>query len=296
MKRKPSVQMPGGGARYLRWALVFIIAGFVLSNAIAIYEMRKTQADVQRLALRSFNSVDLVSSLARNLSRKRILVQNHILETEESGRAGIEAEIAAGRVPVAAIDEAVRRVLRVKFNLGLFANDRDPDKLPPGIDDGMVIRLQGEGEGGGPGGVPGDLHCLVRVRPHKLFAREGLELHCEVPITISQAALGGSLEVPTLDGKYINVNLARGTQTGDEVRIRLDGKTVLDTFGKRGEDPAVTLILPDRPTPFVVEFSSVNFNDRGLKLNWVGPGKDDGELVPREVFFHDRKAESALGK
>src|SRR5262249_58912122 len=92
-------------------------------------------------------------------------------------------------------------------------------EVPPGVDDGMVIRLQGEGEAGGPGGAPGDLHCLVRVRPHKLFFREGLELHCEVPITFSQAALGGTLEVPTLDGKFINVTLARGTQTGDEVRV-----------------------------------------------------------------------------
>lgn len=91
--------------------------------------------------------------------------------------------------------------------------------VPPGVDDGMVIRLQGEGEGGGPGGVPGDLHCLVRVRPHKLFVREGTELHCEVPITISQAALGGALEVPTLEGKFVHVSLARGTQTGDEIRV-----------------------------------------------------------------------------
>src|SRR5262249_36335016 len=94
-------------------------------------------------------------------------------------------------------------------------------------------------EAGGPGGVPGDLHCLVRVRPHKLFVREGQELHCEVPITFSQAALGGSLEVPTLDGKFINVTLARGTQTGDEVRV--PGKGMPHVRGGRAGELVVHL-------------------------------------------------------
>jgi molecular chaperone DnaJ len=103
--------------------------------------------------------------------------------------------------------------------------------VPAGIDDGMTIRLQGEGEGGDPGAPPGDLYCVMRVRPHKLFVRQGLELHCEVPITFSQAALGGSLEVPTLEGRYIHATLQRGTQSGDEIRIT--GKGMPNVRGGR---------------------------------------------------------------
>src|SRR5437660_320211 len=81
-----------------------------------------------------------------------------------------------------------------------------------GIDEGRSIRLTGEGEAGEPGAPPGDLYCQVRIRPHQLFVRNNQDLHCEVPITFSQAALGGTLEVPTLDSKFTNATLQRGTQ------------------------------------------------------------------------------------
>ncbi|MFM7151879.1 MAG: molecular chaperone DnaJ, partial [Gemmataceae bacterium] len=73
--------------------------------------------------------------------------------------------------------------------------------VPAGIDDNMTVCLRGEGEPGDPGAQVGDLICVPRLKPHPLFKRQGQELHCEVPITFSQAALGGPLEVPTLDGK-----------------------------------------------------------------------------------------------
>lgn len=112
-------------------------------------------------------------------------------------------------------------------------------QIPAGIDEGMTIRVQGEGEAGDPGAPPGDLYCVTRVRAHKLFARQGLELHCEVPITFSQAALGGPLEVPTLDGKYVNATLMRGTQAGDEIRI--SGKGMPHVRGGRPGDLVVHL-------------------------------------------------------
>jgi len=112
-------------------------------------------------------------------------------------------------------------------------------QIPPGIDDGMTIRLQGEGEAGDPGAPPGDLHCIIRVRPHRLFVRQGLDLHCEVPITFSQAALGGPLEVPTLEGKYTTVTLQRGTQTGEEIRV--PGKGMPHVRGGRTGDLVVHL-------------------------------------------------------
>jgi molecular chaperone DnaJ len=111
--------------------------------------------------------------------------------------------------------------------------------VPRGIDDGQYFTLPGEGEAGDPGAPAGDLHCIVRVRAHKLFARDGLDLHCEVPISFSQAALGDTLEVPTLDGKYATAKLKAGTQSGDE--IRLSGRGMPHPQGRRSGDLVVHL-------------------------------------------------------
>jgi molecular chaperone DnaJ len=92
-----------------------------------------------------------------------------------------------------------------------------------GVDNDMMITLRGEGEAGGPGAPPGDLLCVVRVRPHPLFVRDGLNLHCEFPVTFSQAALGGPIEVPTLEGKFVAHTLKRGVQAGEEVRLSGQG-------------------------------------------------------------------------
>jgi len=111
--------------------------------------------------------------------------------------------------------------------------------VPAGIDEGMSIRLTGEGEAGDAGAPPGDLYCQVRIRPHPLFVRNNMDLHCEVPITFSQAALGGTLDVPTPEGKFVNATLQRGTQTGDE--IRLSGKGMPHVRGGRSGDLVVHL-------------------------------------------------------
>jgi molecular chaperone DnaJ len=111
--------------------------------------------------------------------------------------------------------------------------------VPPGIDENVSIRVHGEGEPGEPGAPPGDLYVLVRVRPHPLFVREDQSLHCEVPITFSQAALGGPVEVPTLEGKLTTLQVRRGTQTGDE--IRLPGRGMPHVRGGRAGDLIVHL-------------------------------------------------------
>jgi molecular chaperone DnaJ len=94
-----------------------------------------------------------------------------------------------------------------------------PVNIPAGVDNGVTIRHDGYGDLGRRGGPPGDLYVVVKVRKHPLFVRDGLDLHCEVPITFSQAALGGVVEAPTLEGKFVTHALKRGTQTGDEVHI-----------------------------------------------------------------------------
>jgi molecular chaperone DnaJ len=95
-------------------------------------------------------------------------------------------------------------------------------KIPPGVDNGDRIRLTGEGEAGPPGSPPGDLYVEVRVRPHEIFVRDGDDLHCEVPIRISQAALGDTVRVPTLNGEA-EIRIPAETQTGKVFRLRDKG-------------------------------------------------------------------------
>jgi len=95
-------------------------------------------------------------------------------------------------------------------------------KVPPGVDTGDRIRLAGEGEAGESGGPPGDLYVQVTVKPHEIFTREDSHLFCEVPIGVVTAALGGELEVPTLNGKVM-LKIPPGTQTGRLFRMRGKG-------------------------------------------------------------------------
>ncbi|MGD8907965.1 MAG: molecular chaperone DnaJ [Chromatiales bacterium] len=95
-------------------------------------------------------------------------------------------------------------------------------KVPPGVDSGDRIRLAGEGEAGEHGGPPGDLYVQVAVKPHEIFSREDSHLFCEVPISFVTAALGGELEVPTLNGKVM-LKIPPGTQTGRLFRMRGKG-------------------------------------------------------------------------
>lgn len=97
-------------------------------------------------------------------------------------------------------------------------------KVPPGVDTGDRIRLAGEGEAGAEGGPPGDIYVQVRLREHDIFQRDGKNLYCEVPISIVDAALGGELEVPTLDGR-VKLKIPPETQTDKLFRLRGKGVT-----------------------------------------------------------------------
>ena len=101
-------------------------------------------------------------------------------------------------------------------------------KVPAGVDSGDRIRLSGEGEAGTQGGPAGDLYVVVNVREHAIFQRDGKHLYCEVPISFADAALGGELEVPTLDGR-VKLKIPDGTQTGKLFRLR--GKGVAPVRG-----------------------------------------------------------------
>jgi molecular chaperone DnaJ len=105
--------------------------------------------------------------------------------------------------------------------------------VPPGVDTGVRVRISGEGDAGEPGAPAGDLYVAFRVSEHALFQREGQHLVCQVPITVSQAALGGDIDIPTLDGPLPH-KIKRGTQSGDVFRMHGRGMPSLRS-GRPGD-------------------------------------------------------------
>ncbi|MDA7423855.1 molecular chaperone DnaJ [Thalassococcus lentus] len=99
--------------------------------------------------------------------------------------------------------------------------------IPAGVETGTRIRLAGEGEAGMRGGPPGDLYIFIEVSPHKIFERESTELHCRVPVSMAVAALGGDIEVPTIDGGRSRVKIPAGSQSGRQMRLRGKGMPAL---------------------------------------------------------------------
>ena len=116
--------------------------------------------------------------------------------------------------------------------------------IPAGVEDGTRIRYQGEGDAGRFGGPGGDLYIVLRVRPHKFFEREGNDLHCLIPISFPQAALGAEINLTTLDGEA-KLRIPEGTQSGQEFRIRGKGVPHLNEYG-RGD--LVAQIIVRTPT------------------------------------------------
>ncbi|GAB1596029.1 molecular chaperone DnaJ [Lysobacter claricitrinus] len=122
-------------------------------------------------------------------------------------------------------------------------------KIPAGVDSGDRIRLAGEGEAGPAGSPPGDLYVDVRVREHEIFQRDGDDLHCEVPIRISQAALGDTIRVPTLGGE-VELRIPAETQTGKMFRLR--GKGVR-SVRSRSEGDLYCRVVVETPVNLTVE-------------------------------------------
>ncbi|MBN9343742.1 MAG: molecular chaperone DnaJ [Caedibacter sp. 38-128] len=104
--------------------------------------------------------------------------------------------------------------------------------IPAGIEDGSRIRLAGEGEAGLRGGPAGDLYVFVAIEPHRLFERDGADLYCKAPISFVTAALGGALEVPTIDGNHVRVTIPEGTQSGRQFRLKSKGMSILRRSGR----------------------------------------------------------------
>lgn len=116
-------------------------------------------------------------------------------------------------------------------------------KIPPGVDNGSKVRLSGKGEPGINGGPPGDLYIEIQLRPHPFFTRKGGDIYCKVPISIPEAALGGSIEVPTINGT-VKMKVPPGTPNGK--RFRLAGKGIKSLKGNHKGDQyvEVEVVIP----------------------------------------------------
>ncbi len=119
--------------------------------------------------------------------------------------------------------------------------------IPAGVEDGTRIRLSGEGEAGLRGAPTGDLYIFLSIRPHRIFQREGANIYVRVPVPMTTAALGGSVEVPTVDGSRARINIPAGTQNAQQFRLRGKGMSVLrsssrgDMFVELGVETPVNL-------------------------------------------------------
>jgi molecular chaperone DnaJ len=154
-------------------------------------------------------------------------------------------------------------------------------KIPAGVDQDDRIRLTGEGEAGVNGGPPGDLYVVVALKPHAVFQREGSDLHCEMPISFATAALGGEIEIPTLDG-HATIKIPTETQTGQVFRLR--GKGIKHVRGAQQGDLfchvaiETPVKLTARQKELLREFESINELDPGAHnpraKNWFDRVKD----------------------
>lgn len=149
-------------------------------------------------------------------------------------------------------------------------------KIPPGVEDGTRIRLSGDGEAGMLGAPSGDLYIFLTIRPHRIFQREGADIYCRVPITMTTAALGGSIEVPSIDGGRARVTIPAGTQSGNQFRLRNKGMSVLRS-PKRGD----MIVHAQVETP-------VNLTDEQKDLLRRFDEAGGGETSPESTGFFRR--------
>ena len=139
-------------------------------------------------------------------------------------------------------------------------------KIPAGVEDGMQLRLAGEGSGGLYGGPPGDLYVLLRIREHDLFARDGADLHCDVPVSFAQLALGAEVEVPVLDGTT-KLKIPAGSQPHEILRLRGKGMPHLRQRGRGDACYRLVLEVPrkldDRQREALEAFEAASRSVRG---------------------------------
>ena len=142
--------------------------------------------------------------------------------------------------------------------------------IPAGIEDGKRIRIQGQGDGGGNGGPSGDLYVYIHVRTHEYFERNGNDLYCMIPVSITQAALGADILVATLEGPTVKVKVPQGTQNGKILRLKSKGIPHLQNPERRGDlylriHVQVPTKLSSRSKSLLRELASINGEEESPK-------------------------------
>lgn len=154
-------------------------------------------------------------------------------------------------------------------------------RIPRGVDDGTRIRLAGEGEAGPRGAAAGDLYIFIHMKPHALWKRDGTTVFAQVPLSFVDAALGGEIEIPGLDGEPVTVKIPAGTQTGRQFRVRGRGMPALNGHGTGDLVVQVELETPTKLSP------------RQKELLEAFRTEDGGtETCPKAKGFWDRLRES----
>ncbi|MDB6452670.1 molecular chaperone DnaJ [Falsirhodobacter sp. 20TX0035] len=131
------------------------------------------------------------------------------------------------------LGQIIKNPCKVCHGVGRVEKERSLSvNIPKGVETGTRIRLAGEGEAGLRGGPSGDLYIFIEVREHAIFQRDGVNLFCRVPVSVATAALGGEVEVPTIDGGMSRVKVPAGSQTGKQMRLRGKGMPALRGAGQ----------------------------------------------------------------
>jgi molecular chaperone DnaJ len=152
-------------------------------------------------------------------------------------------------------------------------------KVPAGIDEGQRLKLSGQGDAGVNGGPAGDLYVLIDIQEHEFFKRDEYDVHCDVPISFSQAALGTDIEVPTLGGR-VSMKIPEGTQSGQKMKLRNKGITKLGGYGFG--DQIITIHV-ETPTKLTKEHKEIFARLAELEQNSNPMTKGFFERV-RELF------------
>jgi molecular chaperone DnaJ len=156
-------------------------------------------------------------------------------------------------------------------------------KIPAGVHEGQAIRIPGQGEPGEAGSPPGDLHVYIAVKPHSLFTRHNNDLVCQVPVSFTQAALGASIEVPTLNGAEM-LELPHGTQHGEVFKLK--GKGLPDIRSYRNGDQIVQVLI-EIPK---------KLNEKQKQLLREFAMTEDATLMPQKKSFMDKLKDKLRGE
>ena len=159
--------------------------------------------------------------------------------------------------------EAAKRTVR---HMSMANGKRLKVTIPPGTEDGRILRLKGQGMAGFGGAADGDAYVEVLVDPDPVFRRQKNHIHVDVPVTLSEAVLGGPIEAPTIDG-MVNVTVPKGSNTGTQLRLKGKGlKSGARGTGPRGDQFVhLRVVLPNKPDRDLIRFLEKWSPDRAYK-------------------------------